>query len=225
MTIPTPSHSTSNTPTVGRRVTVILNPAAGRGQGRARRPEIEKLLAGAAAASGPDAAWTILETTAPGSAATQAAKAVEDGADVIAAAGGDGTCGEVVNGIVGTGARLGIVPLGTGNDFARMLGVAGDLPKAIDVLFHGRPTPIDLGIARWQGQVAGADALTLNAQRSTLDGRWFINVAGCGFDAVVAERVNRGYRRLRGTSAYVAAVIQCLMTFRAAQMRIIVDRE
>jgi diacylglycerol kinase (ATP) len=184
------------------RVTVILNPASGRGTGRARRPELEQLLAQAADGENPHVRWDIVETTSPGSGAKQARRAAEAGASVVAAAGGDGTYGEVVNGLVGTPARLGILPLGTGNDFARTLGLAGDLPTAVDTLFRGCPKPIDLG---------------------RVGDRWFINVAGCGFDAVVAERVNRGYRRLHGAAAYVAAVCHSLLKYRPAHFHVTVD--
>jgi diacylglycerol kinase (ATP) len=181
---------------------VVLNPTAGRGQGRARRAELERLLADCA--SNEIGAWRIVETTAPGEAAILAREAAREGAEVVAAAGGDGTYGEVVNGLVGAAARLGILPLGTGNDFSRALGLGTDLAHAVRTLFQGVPRAIDLG---------------------RCGDRWFINVAGCGFDAIVAERVNRGFRHLRGTSAYVAAVLQSLVAFRPAAMRLTIDGE
>jgi diacylglycerol kinase (ATP) len=177
-----------------------LNPASGRGTGRARRGELEALLQRYAAGS----EWQVVETSAPGHASALAAEVAVGGATIVAAAGGDGTYGEVANGIVGTSARLGIIPLGTGNDFARALGLNTDLERSVRTLFEGTPHAIDLG--------------------RTGD-RYFINVAGCGFDAAVAERVNRGFRRLRGTSAYVAAVYQTLLSFRAAEMRLVLDGE
>ncbi len=183
-----------------RKIVVVLNPAAGRGQGARRRAEVERLLERAA---GP-ACCKMVETREPGHGTALAAEAAAAGADIVAAAGGDGTLGEVVNGLAGTPARLGLLPLGTGNDFGRCLGLGNDLERAVDTLFHGEPRPVDLG--------------------RTLD-RWFINVAGCGFDAVVAERVNRGFRHVRGTAAYVAAVLQSLISFRAARFRLTVDGE
>lgn len=191
-----------------QRIVVVLNPAAGRGQGARRRAELERKLAATASQTRGNQAdcaeWRIVTTTAPGTAGALAAEAAAQGADVVAAAGGDGTLGEVVNGLVGTGARLGLLPLGTGNDFARCLGIGTDLDLAVRTLFSGVPQPVDLGRAQ---------------------DRWFINVAGCGFDAVVAERVNRGFRRLHGTAAYIAAVFQTLLTFRPAAMRLTLDGE
>ncbi len=191
-----------------QRIVVVLNPAAGRGQGARRRAELERKLAATASQTRGNQAdcaeWRIVTTTAPGTAGALAAEAAAQGADVVAAAGGDGTLGEVVNGLVGTGARLGLLPLGTGNDFARCLGIGTDLDLAVRTLFSGVPQPVDLGRAQ---------------------DRWFINVAWCGFDAVVAERVNRGFRRLHGTAAYIAAVFQTLLTFRPAAMRLTLDGE
>jgi diacylglycerol kinase (ATP) len=131
-------------------------------------------------------------------------EAAKDGVDIVAAAGGDGTLSEVLNGLVNSVSKIGIIPMGTGNDFARHLGIGTDRRRAVQTLLRGIAKPIDIG--RTQG-------------------RWFLNVAGCGFDAVVAERVNRGFRHLRGTAAYIAAVVQTLRTFQAADMRITLDGE
>lgn len=186
------------------RVVVVLNPASGRGTGRRARPLLESALRQAFEAAPNAPSWEIRETTAPGSGTEIARRAAEEGAIIVAAAGGDGTYGEIVNGLVGTNACLGILPMGTGNDFARALGLAGDLNLAARTLVEGEPHAIDLGRA---------------------DGRCFINVAGCGFDAAVAMRVNRGFRWLRGTAAYVAAVLQSLAAYRAAEMRLTIDGE
>ncbi len=186
------------------KVVVILNPVAGRGAGNRARPKLEASLARLAAASRLPVCWQVIETSARGDGIEIARRAASDGADVVAAAGGDGNIGEVANGLAGTRARLGIIPLGTGNDFARALGLHGSLDLAVRTLVEGRSRRIDLGRA---GE------------------RYFINVAGCGFDAVVASRVNRGFRLLRGTAAYVAAVLLTLMTYRPPRMRIIVDGE
>jgi diacylglycerol kinase (ATP) len=190
-----------------RRIVVILNPRAGRGQGAARRAELEGLMATAAGECG--AEWRIVETRAAGDGANLARQAVREGATVVAAAGGDGTLNEVMNGLMGaengpengavTGPAVacGLIPLGTGNDFARCIGTGVDLKRAVDTLFHDAPRPVDVGRA---GE------------------RWFLNIAGCGFDALVADRINRGFRYLHGTTAYIAAVCDCLRTLKAARL-------
>jgi diacylglycerol kinase (ATP) len=187
------------------RVVVVLNPASGRGTGRRSRPLLEAALTRAFGVDGNLRRWEIRETTAPGSGTEIARRAAKEGAGIVAAAGGDGTYGEVVNGLVGTDACLGVLPLGTGNDFARALGLAGNLDLAARALAEGCPKPIDLG---------------------RIGERYFINIAGCGFDAAVAKRVNRanrGFRWLHGTAAYVAAVLQTLATWRAAEMCVTID--
>lgn len=192
-----------------RRIAVILNPTAGRGQARLRRSALEALLQRSVdslplLAEGDSVRWQILETAAPGGGTPLARQAVAEGADIVAAAGGDGTCGEVVNGLVGSSALLGILPLGTGNDFARCIGLGTDLNQAVRTLFHGRISPLDLG---------------------RVQDRWFLNIAGCGFDAVVAERVNLGFHMLRGTAAYLAAITWSLAHFHPAKMILTLDGE
>src|SRR5947207_1661158 len=108
-----------------RHIMVILNPVSGRGQGARRKDELSALLNEASRAHsrpGQPVRWEIRETAAQGNGTVLAAEAAESGADVVAAAGGDGTYGEVINGLIGTKAALGILPLGTGNDFSRHIG-------------------------------------------------------------------------------------------------------
>ncbi|MCW3098904.1 MAG: Transcription regulator [Chthonomonadaceae bacterium] len=186
------------------RITVIVNPAAGRGTAHKWIGELEIRLSDAIHGTHRIISWQIVETTGPGDATRLAREAVAGGADIVVAAGGDGTIGEVVNALVGTKAALGVIPMGTGNDFARSIGIGADVDKAIYNLLEGVPMAIDVG--RTQG-------------------RYFVNVAGCGFDAVVAQRVNQGFRNLRGTAAYLAAVLQCLMSYRATQIRLTLDDE
>jgi len=81
-------------------------------------------------------------------------------------------------------------------------GISNNLEFAVQTILCGTPQSVDLGQVK---------------------GRWFINVAGCGFDAVVAERINQGFRYLHGTPAYIAAVLQSLHTFRAATLRLTLD--
>jgi diacylglycerol kinase (ATP) len=186
-------------------IVIVLNPASGRGRGERQRPALEALLERVSRRQLAPSVWRIVETTGAGSGEKLAAEAVRQGAQIVAAAGGDGTLGEVANGLIGTGATLAVLPMGTGNDFARYLGLGNDLQRAVETLFFGIPRWVDVGREHC--------------------GRRFINIAGGGFDAVVANRVNRGYRLLRGTAAYLAAVFETLIRFRPVPMRITIDGE
>lgn len=192
-----------------RRIVVISNPASG------RRSEKHKLVAEAVSriANERSIAVEFLSTSVPGESARTgrhlpgsgsdlALQAVTSGADLVVACGGDGTVGEVANGLVGTDTPLAVLPLGTGNDFCRTIGVSQSLDEAITTLFDGRPQPVDVGRCG-EG--------------------YFLNVAGCGFDAQVAQRINAGFRFLSGTPAYVAATLSTLIKYRPIALRITID--
>lgn len=181
---------------------VILNPKAGRSRAMRQKQTLCELLKQVSQQTG--LSWRMVETACPGDATTLARRAAQEGISIVVAAGGDGTLGEVANGIVGTSVRLGILPLGTGNDFARCAGISENLVAALETLLTGKPRAVDLG---W------------------VNGRYFINIAGCGFDAAVAQRVNQGFRFLQGTPAYVAAVLTTILTFKPPQMHIVADGE
>jgi diacylglycerol kinase (ATP) len=202
---------------------IILNPVAGRGQGAQSLGRLEELLARHAP---PGVGWWLSETRYRGEAAELARAARAAGFSGVAAAGGDGTLGEVLDGFYSRGLnagsngggesddrsapplpKLAVLPLGTGNDFARCLGIGTDLETAVRAMLCGKPRRIDIG------------KLTMPQQRE----RYFINVAGCGFDAVVAARINCGFRRLRGTPAYVAAVLGTLIGYQAVPLRLVAD--
>lgn len=183
-------------------IVVVLNPKAGRYRAIRHKGTLQSLLEQVSKRTG--LTYRIVETTYPGQATELARQAAEAGASLVVAAGGDGTCGEVANGIVGTPARLGVLPLGTGNDFARCAGIGENLQIAVETLVTGKPRRIDLGSA---------------------GDRYFINIAGCGLDAAVARRVNQGFRFLHGTSAYVAALFQTFLTFKPVSMHVTIDGE
>src|SRR2546423_14556327 len=104
-------------------IVVILNPASGRGQGRRRREELERLLC----AECGDTEWRIIETERPGGGTFAAKQAVEDGAGIVAAAGGDGAYGGGGKGIVWNGAKVGLPPPGAGKEIFRSPGLKTEL--------------------------------------------------------------------------------------------------
>jgi diacylglycerol kinase (ATP) len=145
---------------------------------------------------------TVRPTERMGHATELVREALAAGATRIALAGGDGTVHEAVAGLDGSAVPLGILPTGTGNDFARSLKLPRDVRACVHVLVHGRTHAVDLW--RWNGHV-------------------FVNVAGVGLDAAVAELVNRKLRRLRGTIAYLVGVGMALPHFRPVSLSLAGD--
>lgn len=172
-----------------RKICIILNPAAGSVQD----------LDDVAARLGrlPDA--EIRLTNKPGSAARFAKTAIRNGREIIVAAGGDGTLNEVVNGIgenLGA-ARVGLIPLGTGNDFARTIGVPVDLDAAIELIRIGVTRPVDL-------------------VRVTSDKvRYFVNVSAGGFSGLVDEKLTPAMKKTWGPLAYLRSAAAALPELRA----------
>lgn len=153
-------------------------------------------------------AWECAETERPGHARELAATAARDGFERVVAIGGDGTVCEVANGLAHSDTLLGIVPLGTGNDVAVNLNIPRHPAAAASLAAGGPPRRLDLG-------------------QITTDGAsmCFVNVAGFGFDAEVATRVNRMPKLpyIAGTLPYVAGVLQTLWQYRAPRMHITLD--
>ena len=257
-----------------RRIAIILNPYAGRGKALKRRAELEKALEETAyRLSLPGSSyWRIIESEEPGHAEELARDAAAFGFEVVAAAGGDGTLSEVANGVAKSNVNclLGVIPFGTGNDFARCIGIGTDLHLAIETLFSGEVRKIDAGRvvflddelsienpldipttrkahifeAKNEAEQSESEAvktperqetdgdrqdfpLVLLAQPASteLPGRLFLNIAGCGIDAVVADRVNQGFGFIGGTAAYLAALAQSLLTYRATNLTLSLGNE
>lgn len=135
-------------------------------------------------------------TTGRGDAERAARRAADDGCDLVVAGGGDGTLNEVINGLAAAGAlertMLGVVPLGTGNDFAAALGIAPHVAGALEILLAGRTRRVDLG---------------------SLNGRVFVNISGGGFVAEVSEAVTPQMKSIAGRLAYLVGGAQALLEF------------
>jgi diacylglycerol kinase (ATP) len=179
---------------------VVANPTSGRGKGARLIPEVDALLR----SLGIDYAMRICK--GPEDAERLARDAAEQGADVVAALGGDGQVGMVANGVIGSGSALAVIPAGTGNDFARHMGLSRKDPLAAARLLS-KPS------------IHPVDAVRV----ATLDReRWFVNVGGAGFDSEVNERAN-AVRRLTGTAKYIYSTMVTLARFRAGEFRVTVD--
>ena len=187
------------------RVMVILNPCADLGRGVQQKKLIET----------EGEKWNGLDlimTDRPGQAGELAYLAAEEGYEVVVAAGGDGTVHEVVNGLMQAksfGAKLGVIPVGTGNDFAHGLDISKDIPLAVERIFQGQYRSIDLAAVMDDRGI----------------GRLFTNNLGIGFDANVVIRV-KAITRLHGFPRYFWGVLKTLaLDFRPFQCDMRFDDE
>ena len=173
------------------RITAILNPAARNGAAGRRRAKLEAAFR----AAGLPVRWALTE--GPGHAAVLA-RAAAVTSDAVIAVGGDGTVHEVGRGLIesGGGAALGVVPFGTGNDFARALGMPGSAKAAIRALAHAETIAVDYGRVRWREEAGEREEV-------------FVNAVGAGFDARAAHEGART-KHLPGLAAYLLAVFRAL---------------
>jgi diacylglycerol kinase (ATP) len=149
----------------------------------------------------------ILKTTVPGEAESFARAAVRQRHNYLIAAGGDGTLNEVVNGCASRAKeiRIGILPLGTGNDFARTLGLPRSLDNNIDILRGSKTKPFDIV------QVKGPRA------------RYFVNVSAGGFSGMVDREITAKIKRTWGPLAYIRGAAAALPKLHAYKTRVVLD--
>lgn len=142
---------------------------------------------------------------------TLAKELAKDGYRIVAA-GGDGTCNEVLNGVIqsNTKALLGFIPMGTGNDIPGAVGYAPkDVKKACEILAAGNTGSADIGVSR-----------NLSGEK-----RYFLGIGSQGFDAEVTKRTNEGAKWLPGTWNYIASVARSVFGFKKRKVRITTDSE
>ncbi|MBM3144641.1 MAG: diacylglycerol kinase family lipid kinase [Chloroflexi bacterium] len=191
------------------RYKIILNPESGRGAGGRTIPQIEACM------KAHNLDFDVVLTERPWHAAELARQAVNDGFDVVVAAGGDGTANEVLNGLMqarktGAAAAMGVLPVGQGNDFAFSMDIPIEFEAACQTLAGDHRYRIDVGC------VTGG----LNPE-----GRYFGNGVGIGFDAVVGFEALK-LKRLHGFPAYLVAALKTIfLYFEAPNLRIDLDDE
>jgi YegS/Rv2252/BmrU family lipid kinase len=176
-------------------VTVIINPVSGGAtpeQARARAGMAAQVVA--AAGEAPE----VFVTEARGHARDLAAAAVQRGARLVFAWGGDGTINEVASSLLRSPAALAVVPAGSGNGLARELRVSRRPEQALAEALHGVPRTIDVG---------------------EFGGRLFVSVAGVGFDAHVASCFDRDKGR-RGFVTYARITARELWSYQACTYRV-----
>lgn len=155
----------------------------------------------------------LVATTAPREAVRLGLEAARSRVDLVIAAGGDGTVHEVCNGLLKAlgqgidGPVLGVLPVGTGNDFAKLVGPLKDLERSLDILVDGELRRFDACTASWDE----AD-------------HWCVNAAGTGIDVeVVREIVKKRGRSSPAVVKYLSAVLKALVSYEAIPLRIRMD--
>nr|WP_317797017.1 YegS/Rv2252/BmrU family lipid kinase [Actinoplanes sichuanensis] len=191
---------------VNEFIAVLANPSAGKGRHRGLLPGVVEVL-------GTAGRPVRILTAGSGIEAEEACHvAVADGAAAVVAVGGDGTVHRALQSVAGREVGFGVVPAGTGNDFASAVGVPQEGLTAAEgiaaALRDGRDHRFDL-------------ARTLDAHGEQ---RWFCAVLAAGFDALVNERANR-MRRPRGAHRYDLAILLELAKVRARTYTLTLDGE
>lgn len=190
----------------GHRVKLIVNPNADLGrawmEARNLRPIVEEF-------GGADWAGTVYPTHAT----ELALQAAEQGHEIVIAAGGDGTAHEVINGLMqverSRRPKLGVVPLGSGNDFSFAVGMDKRPVYALRQIFNGQPKRID--VARLHDGLGRTE--------------YWVNALGIGFDTTVTIR-SRRFTRFHGLMVYLIAVVQTiLLNHDAPLMKVETDSE
>jgi diacylglycerol kinase (ATP) len=176
------------------RVCVIANPAAGRGRGAKLLPAVRSAFARYGVADIRTTDERIGETALAGS-------AIADGATTIVCVGGDGTSGNIANAILRSGSdvRLGVIPAGTGNDFAKTLrATSAPLDTIVGLAVERSDQRMDVG---------------------RVDDRFFLNSCGFGFDVAVVQGLARS-RWLKGKGVYVYTALRQLLGYRGLNIAI-----
>jgi len=157
---------------------VILNPAARSERAQRKRAEVEALAQDC----------RVCATTCTGEAESMARRGVKEGFENIVAAGGDGTVNEVVNGLAGTNATLGVLPIGTMNVFATELGLpVNDLQRCWNIIRSESTRAVDLPKANQ---------------------KFFVQLAGVGLDAQVVQETSAQFKRNFGPLSYLISAAQ-----------------
>ena len=174
----------------------IVNPIAGKRKDNTIIPIIKEVM------DQYNCAYEIKITEKIGDAKLFAKEAKDKSFSTIVSVGGDGTLHEVVNGMAGGSQKLGIIPSGTGNDFARVLNIPFNLKEAVEILVRKKSASIDIG---------------------KLNDEYFINFCSVGLDALIGQEANKIKKYFSSTYAYIIGVIKCLIGFRSLKVDLTID--
>jgi YegS/Rv2252/BmrU family lipid kinase len=193
-------------------VLLIVNPAAGAGGAERAWPLI------AAHLREKGFSFDSVLTESPGHAITLARKAVTDGYTTLVSVGGDGTLNEIVNGIFAVpeaqrrSVLVGVIPVGTGTDFVRTLGLPRTWQEGCAHLLAHETRLVDIGEMGYTG-------------KQGQETRYFVNVAGLGFDGEVVSHTNYSSKKMGGTMPYLTNLVITLVTYQNKDVTVRVDDE
>jgi YegS/Rv2252/BmrU family lipid kinase len=173
---------------------VLVNPAAGGGRALELLPEARRAL------DERRVAYRVVETTGLEHGCVEARMAAGAG-EVVVVMSGDGLIGQIGGALANTGAALGILPGGRGNDLARVLGIPTDMAGAVEVLAAGNAREIDVG---------------------EVNGKRFLGIASCGFDSE-ANRIANEARHVKGRLVYLYAALWALATWKPATFTLTIE--
>ncbi|MBS1721954.1 MAG: diacylglycerol kinase family lipid kinase [Armatimonadetes bacterium] len=178
------------------KVGFVVNPHGGRGRALLAWKRFEEQFPG----------HPVYFTQGAGDGTHQAELALAEGCSRVAAVGGDGTINEVANALVGKDVELAVLPFGTGNDYAKTLGIGQE--NAFEVALDGKGKPVDVGLAEGY--------------------RHFINIAGIGFDAAVMTNFNHPGALVGAMPVkvrYYLSIAKTFASYRGASATLTIDEE
>lgn len=181
-----------------KNIAFIINPISGSKETQSAKRKLPKLIMQTL----DSAQWlpNISFTEYAGHAAELSRQYARMGFDAVVAVGGDGTVNEVARGLRDTETALGILPMGSGNGFARHLNIPIRINKAIEMLNHSEPIRVDYGLA---------------------NGRLFVSTCGTGFDAVIADHFAGSNKR--GFATYLQNILKDVFAYTPQTYRIVGD--
>lgn len=190
---------------------VIVNPNAGKGKGRRDWGQISKCL------GNNGLIWSEDFTERKGEAISLVQEAISRGYRKILCVGGDGTLNEVVNGVIrqeicpSRDITIGLIPVGTGNDWGRMFGIPVDYNGAVQIIRDGKTMFHDTGRVTFYNGTEKSE-------------RYFINISGLGFQSVVVNRTNIQKDKGRSSKAiYFYNLLVSLISYKKTKAEIFID--
>lgn len=179
-----------------RKIKYIVNPVAGDGSSKETIKVIHDRMLETCIS------YSISISGYEGEIESIARKAAQDDYTDVVAVGGDGSVLEAFNGIYDLDIALGIIPYGTGNDFARILNIENDLDDSLNRIILGQTKKVDVG---------------------KINDTHFLNIAGLGIDSSILEKTEKIKKHIKGPLAYLLSTFIVLATYKCEKIKIVID--